>query len=102
VSKPMTYRDLILWLERYAQRAEGATLDMPVIVRALDDSTDDLVVASLVSVEVTCGCTETLALVLDASTEVEPVTDVDAAKARYDADCERDAAFWALWRAEVD
>jgi hypothetical protein len=69
--KTMTYRDLLLWLERRAAQLEDGELDMEVIVRVQNDDGETMV-GGLFTVAVDPGCTEIDALVLDGSTEAEP------------------------------
>lgn len=66
----MTYRELLLWLEKDSKTREDSELDMPVLLRVQNDDADCLV-GDLISVAVDPGCTESDALVLDGS-EAEP------------------------------
>jgi hypothetical protein len=63
--KTMTYRQLLLWLERDAKQREDAELDMPVILRV--DLGGELHVCGLYDVAVDAGCSDDDALVLDAA-----------------------------------
>ena len=69
--RTMTFRDLLLWLERKATQLEEGELDMEVLVRVQDDDGETMV-GGLFAVDVDPGCTEIDALVLDGSTEAEP------------------------------
>lgn len=68
--KTLTYRELLLWLERRAEKLEDGDLDMEVIVRVQDDDGQTMV-GGLFAVDVDAGCTEIDSLVLDGSTEAE-------------------------------
>lgn len=68
--KTMTFRELLLWLERKAATMEEGDLDMEVIVRVQNDDSETML-GGLFGVDVDPGCTEIDALVLDGSTEAE-------------------------------
>lgn len=59
----MTYRELLLALDRDAKSREDGELDMPVVVRVIDDE-GDVHIGTLTSAEVDAGCTDEDALVL--------------------------------------
>jgi len=69
--KTMTFRELLLWLERKAETMADHELDMEVFVRVRNDD-GAITVGGLFAVAVDPGCTEIDALVLDGSTEAEP------------------------------
>jgi hypothetical protein len=68
--KTMTYRELLLWLERRAEKLEDGELDMEVFVRVQNDDGETMV-GGLFAVAVDPGCSEIEAVMLDGSTEAE-------------------------------
>lgn len=72
VPVPTTFRDLYAQLSQFADvRPDHEAFDQPVMVRIVNDDDDDVHVGGLESVTLDAGCTETLALVLDAKPDKE-------------------------------
>jgi hypothetical protein len=77
----MTFRALSELLFKFiADHPDHEALDEPVVVRVQTRGDDeDLHVGGLREATVDAGCTDTLALVLDADQELEPQADGDGA-----------------------